>query len=112
MANNVNSNFSRKLLEQFLVDFESKRVLSKAVNTQLFEGKFDPSSGESFSLNPIAVEILEMVKKNLAKDEIKTEIINKYDVDSQTFEHNYFDFIGLFCHNPFILFSIDPSIAI
>ncbi len=45
MANNVSSNFARKLLEQFLVDFEAKRVLSKAVNTQLFAGKLNPSSG-------------------------------------------------------------------
>lgn len=50
MANNVDSNYSRKLLEQFLVDFEAKRVLSKAVNTQLFEGKFDPSSGENIDV--------------------------------------------------------------
>lgn len=56
---------------------------------------FDPSSGDSFSLNPIAVEILNLVKKDFNNEEIQTEILNKYDVDSQTFEHNYFDFIGM-----------------
>lgn len=44
MSNNVESNFARKLLEQFLIDMESMRVISKSVNTQ-FKGKFDPSSG-------------------------------------------------------------------
>ena len=56
---------------------------------------FDPSSGESFSLNPIAIEILNMVNKDLNSDAIQTEILKKYEVDSQTFEHNYFDFIGM-----------------
>jgi len=56
---------------------------------------FDPANGESFSLNPIAVEILSMVKDGLGSDDIKTEILKKYDVDSQTFEHNYFEFVGM-----------------
>jgi len=45
MANNLSSNYSRKLMEVFLEGFESSRVLTKAVNTQLFQGKFNPSSG-------------------------------------------------------------------
>lgn len=56
---------------------------------------FDPSSGESFSLNPIAVEILNMIKEDSNSEEIQTEILNKYDVDSQTFEHNFYDFINM-----------------
>jgi len=45
MANSLTSNYARKLLEQFLIDMETQRVLSKSVNTQLFSGKFNPSSG-------------------------------------------------------------------
>ena len=56
---------------------------------------FDPSSGESFSLNPIAVEILDMIKKDFNADKIQTEILNKYEVDSKAFENNYFDFIAM-----------------
>jgi hypothetical protein len=44
MANVLASNYARKLLEQFLIDMESMRVISKSVNTQ-FKGKFNPSSG-------------------------------------------------------------------
>jgi hypothetical protein len=47
MANNFDSNFTRKLARVFLDKFESERVLSKNVNTQLLNGKFDPSSGEN-----------------------------------------------------------------
>lgn len=45
MANNFDSNFTRKLARVFLEKFESMRVLSKNVDTQLLAGKFDPSSG-------------------------------------------------------------------
>jgi hypothetical protein len=56
---------------------------------------FDPSNGESYSLNPIAVEILNMIKEDADSEEIKKEILKKYDVDAQTFEHNYFEFVGM-----------------
>ena len=45
MANNFDSNFTRKLARTFLEKFDSSRVLSKNVNTQLLSGKFDPSTG-------------------------------------------------------------------
>jgi len=45
MANNFDSNFTRKLARVFLEKFDSERVLSKNVNTQLLSGKFDPSTG-------------------------------------------------------------------
>ena len=45
MANNFDSNFTRKLARVFLEKFDSERVLSKNVDTQLLAGKFDPSTG-------------------------------------------------------------------
>jgi len=47
MANNFDSNFTRKLARVFLEKFDSERVLSKNVNTQLLKGKFDPSTGSN-----------------------------------------------------------------
>lgn len=47
MANNLDSNVTRKVAKVFLDAFESERVLSKAVNTQLLDGKLNPSSGAS-----------------------------------------------------------------
>lgn len=46
MANNLESNITRKLAEKFLPHFESARVLSKTVNTQLLDNKFNPKSGD------------------------------------------------------------------
>lgn len=47
MANNFDSNFTRQLARIFLEKFESARVLSKNVDTQLLTGRFDPASGEN-----------------------------------------------------------------
>jgi len=45
MANSTASNFARKLLMMFLKGFESSRVLTKTIDTQLFQGKLNPESG-------------------------------------------------------------------
>jgi len=50
MANNFDSNFSRKIMESFLDKFQSERVITKNVDTQLFAGKFNPSTGESIDI--------------------------------------------------------------
>jgi hypothetical protein len=47
MANNLDSNITRKVIRVFLEKFENKRVLTKAVDTQLLSGKFNPSSGST-----------------------------------------------------------------
>lgn len=50
MANNFDSNFSRKLMNSFLDKFESERVLTKNVDTQLFAGKFNGSTGDTIDV--------------------------------------------------------------
>ena len=47
MPNNFDSNFTRKLARIFLEKFESERVLSKNVDTQLLANKFNPSTGDT-----------------------------------------------------------------
>ena len=56
---------------------------------------FDPTSGDSFSLNPIAVEILNMLKEGKGQGEIIEFVLKKYDVNKDTLENNYFDFVGM-----------------
>jgi hypothetical protein len=46
MANNFDKNFTTKLAKGVLDGFESNRVLSKTVNTQKLDGKFNPDSGD------------------------------------------------------------------
>ncbi|PHR99260.1 MAG: hypothetical protein COA78_25285 [Blastopirellula sp.] len=47
MANSFKSNFTRKLAEAVLDPFDSERVLSKNVNTQLLAGQFNANSGSN-----------------------------------------------------------------
>jgi hypothetical protein len=47
MANNLSSNITRPLAKIFLEAFESSRVVTKTVNTQLLSGKFNPSTGSN-----------------------------------------------------------------
>jgi len=50
MTNNFDSNFSRKMMRSFLDKFESERVLTKNVDTQLFAGKFNGSTGDTIDV--------------------------------------------------------------
>ncbi len=50
MANDLTSNVTRKLLRVFLEAFEMNRVLTKTIDTQLFEGKFTPASGTTVDI--------------------------------------------------------------
>lgn len=55
---------------------------------------FDPLSGESYSLNPIGLEILNMVKNGQSFEAVSKQIIEKYEVDTETFERYFYDFIA------------------
>jgi hypothetical protein len=56
---------------------------------------FNPVTGESFSLNPIAVEILDLIRKNKSPEQISEVMLGKYTTDKATFEKDYHDFIEL-----------------
>jgi hypothetical protein len=66
---------------------------------------FNPSTGESFSVNPIGVEIIKMLKEGKEKDDIKKMILEKYQADDATFERDYYDFINILNH--YLLTEID-----
>lgn len=41
---------------------------------------FDPTTGESFSVNPIGLEIIKLIKEGKSIDEIRTFLLEKYEV--------------------------------
>ena len=55
---------------------------------------FNSSNGESFSLNPIGTEILNLMKENKSFADIKIHIQAKYQVDDISFEKDYDDFLN------------------
>ena len=54
---------------------------------------FNPSRGESYSTNQSAKELLNLIKENRCKDEIKEYFLNTYEVSADQFETDYSDFI-------------------
>jgi hypothetical protein len=61
---------------------------------------FNPVTGESFSVNPIGVEILKLIREDKFMDQISEAILEKYSTDKATFEKDYHDFVGiLYNHN-------------
>ena len=75
MANNFDSNFTRTLMRSFLDKFESERVLTKNVDTQLFSGKFNPSTGENIDIKRPTDYRVSRTAKGDVSGETKSDII-------------------------------------
>ena len=56
---------------------------------------FNPTSGDSYSLNPIGKEIVTLLQENKTYEEVKTKILSAYSTDNDTFEKDYYDFITM-----------------
>ena len=56
---------------------------------------FDPSTGDSYTLNPTALEIIQLLKEDHSPKHITKTITQKYDVDESTFERYFYDFTGM-----------------
>jgi hypothetical protein len=76
MANNFASNITRPLARVFLDEVDRQRVLSKAVNTQLVQGRFNPSTGSSVDIKrPHQYRALETVGGDISSS-TKNDIIS------------------------------------
>jgi hypothetical protein len=53
---------------------------------------FNPGTGDSFSTNPIGVDIISMLKEDKPLQKIIDTICTKYDVDESQFEKDLDDF--------------------
>lgn len=54
---------------------------------------FDPNSGDSFSMNPVGAEILNLLKQEKDFNIIHDTMIKKYDVPLGEFDKYFLDFI-------------------
>ena len=68
--------------------------LKKNIATSESGFVFNPSSGDSFSLNTIGAEILLQMKESKSTEEIKKDILNRYDVDKSLLERDWDDFMS------------------
>ncbi|MBC8319799.1 MAG: PqqD family protein [Bacteroidetes bacterium] len=56
---------------------------------------FNPTTGESYTVNPIGVEIIEMLKQEKSINEINQVLIGRYNADIVTIDKDVSDFINL-----------------
>lgn len=59
---------------------------------------FDPTSGESYSINREGQEIMALLKGGKTLQEISDLMCGEYDIDPASFEKYYYDFIGMLRH--------------
>jgi hypothetical protein len=56
---------------------------------------FNPSTGDSFTVNLLGIEIFNMLKEEKDYEEICKTILANYNTDEATFEKDFNDFIGM-----------------
>lgn len=74
-------------------------MIKRNIATNEFGFIFNPATGDSFSSNPIAAEIIQMMKDCLSVNDIKKSLMEKYDVDRPTLEKDMDEFITLLKEN-------------
>ena len=60
---------------------------------------FNPSTGDSFSTNPIGLQIIRMLKDDSTYDEIKEEVLSTYATDEEIFEADFKEFVDILHDN-------------
>ncbi|MCZ4696054.1 PqqD family protein [Ancylomarina euxinus] len=60
---------------------------------------FNPETGDSFLLNPIAREIVNFLKEGNDVADVKQLLFDRYEVDLVTLEKNLEDFLEMLQHN-------------
>lgn len=56
---------------------------------------FDPSTGDSYSLNEQAQDIVRLMNEEKSVEEITEFMTGEYDIDKTGFEKYYYDFMGM-----------------
>ncbi|MFH0759862.1 MAG: PqqD family protein [Bacteroidota bacterium] len=56
---------------------------------------FNPTTGDSYSINQVGREILGYLGEKKSPDEITSLMTSGYDIDPASFEKYYFDFISM-----------------
>lgn len=55
---------------------------------------YNGATGDSFSVNPIAAEILDLIKKDQTEEQIRTVLLERYDIIPERLEGDIYDFFS------------------
>ena len=64
---------------------------------------FNSKTGDSFNLNPFALDLIKRIKENKDFENIKNEVLELYDIDDLTFEKDFYEFCALLKHHQIIV---------
>jgi hypothetical protein len=64
---------------------------------------FNPATGDSYSTNPIAASIIQMMKEGKSLSEIKKQLLDNYEIDKSTIEKDVDDFVNLLRENNLLI---------
>ncbi len=68
--------------------------LKKNIATSEIGFIFNPSTGDSYSANPVAAEILQLLKQGTAVSSVKEHIMATYEVEPLRLEQDLDDFMN------------------
>lgn len=60
---------------------------------------FNPATGESFTVNPIGAEVIQLLKENKSIQEATEAILERYNVDEASVEKDLNDFVAMLKHH-------------
>jgi hypothetical protein len=64
---------------------------------------FNSKTGDSFSLNPFGLELIKYIQVEKDFENLKKEMLEKFDVDDLTFEKDFYEFCALLKHHQIII---------
>jgi len=64
---------------------------------------FNSATGDSFSLNPLGLELIKQLKEEKEFELIQQEMLAKYEVDDLNFEKDFYEFFAMLKHHQLIV---------
>ena len=78
-------------------------MIKKNIATNELGFVFNPGTGDSFSTNPLAAFIIQLMKDGLSLNDIKKQILEKYDADKNVIEKDVDEFVNTLRDNNLLL---------
>ena len=63
---------------------------------------FNPATGDSFSVNPVGLDIINLIREGKNEAEIIKSLVETYEIDSSTAEKDLLDFANVLVNHQLI----------
>lgn len=78
-------------------------MIKKNIATNELGFMFNPATGDSFSTNPVAASIIQMMKDGKSLNEIKKSMYDLFDIDKATIEKDLDEFVTTLKENNLLI---------